>query len=194
MIRLVNNLLALARMDAGQVNFKTEVLDLSDVILEVIEHLQPLAAAQGVALQVGDLPETLIPGDRRSILQMLNHIVENAIKYSAAVTNPTVHPLVGRREELNRQLAWVRVSDNGVGIPKEHLAHIFDRFYQVDAARLRTGQIKDETNKQASSGTGLGLAIAQWIAQAHHGEIRVESTVGRGSTFEVVLPGYNQAG
>ena len=192
MIRLVNNLLALARMDAGQVKIKTEPLDLSDLTLEVIERMEPLAAAQKVALTVGDLPEIMILGDRPTLSQMLTNLIENAIKYSAAVTNPQVNISVGRREENGRQLAWVRVDDNGIGIAAEHLAHIFDRFYQVDVSRNRVNGTEGDTSGQDSSGTGLGLAIAQWIAQAHHGEIRVESVVGKGSTFEVILPANNR--
>jgi signal transduction histidine kinase len=188
MIRLVNNLLALARMDAGQVNLKTDSLDLSDLTLEVIERMEPLAEAQGVALTVGELPEILILGDQPTLIQMLTNLVENAIKYSDSVSNPQVDISVGRREEAGRQLAWVRVHDNGIGIAAEHLAHIFDRFYQVDVSRKRGNGLGSDLSGQDSSGTGLGLAIAQWIAQAHHGEIRVESVVGQGSTFEVILP------
>jgi len=188
MIRLVNNLLALARMDAGQVKIKTDALDLSDLTLEVIERMEPLAAAQGVALTVSDLPEILILGDQPTLMQMLTNLVENAIKYSAAVTNPQVYISVGRREEAGHPIAWVRVSDSGIGIAAEHLAHIFDRFYQVDASRNRVNGMEADSSGQDSSGTGLGLAIAQWIAQAHHGEIRVESVTGKGSTFEVILP------
>lgn len=169
------------------------MLDLSDLTLEVIERMEPLAATQRVALIAGDLPEILIRGDRPTLIQMITNLVENAIKYSATVTNPQVGVSVGRREETGRQLAWVRVSDNGIGIAAEHLAHIFDRFYQVDVARNRVNGIETDASGQDSSGTGLGLAIAQWIAQAHHGEIRVESIAGQGSTFEVILPAFNHS-
>lgn len=191
MIRLVNNLLALARMDAGQVNIKTEALDLSDLTLDVIERMGPLAAAQGVALSVSELPEIMILGDRPTLIQMLTNLVENAIKYSSSVTNPHVQISTGSREDDGHQLAWVRVSDNGIGIAPENQGRIFDRFYQADAARNRVNEMVGDASGQDSSGTGLGLAIAQWIAQAHHGEIRVESAAGQGSTFEVILPAYN---
>jgi signal transduction histidine kinase len=189
MIRLVNNLLSLARMDAGQLNLRTDVLDLSDITLEVIERMEPIAAAQSVQLVIGDLPELLIQGDRPTLIQMLTNLVENAIKYSASVTSPQVNISAGRLEGAGQLVAWVCVSDNGIGIDSEQQAHIFDRFYQVDAARNRSDG-EDELSGQDSSGTGLGLAIAQWIAKAHHGEIRVESVVGQGSTFEVILPIY----
>ncbi len=191
MVRLVNNLLALARMDGGQVKLKTDALDLSELAAEVIERMSPLAAAQGVSMSVGDLPKLPIVGDRSTLMQMLTNLVENAIKYSAGVTNPTIYILAGMRVEGGQNLAWVRVSDNGIGIPAEHLGRIFDRFYQVDTARSRTDGSDGDGIEPDSSGTGLGLAIAQWIAHAHHGEIRVESEAGKGSTFEVVLPANN---
>jgi signal transduction histidine kinase len=191
MIRLVNNLLALARMDAGQVKLQVEPLDLSELTSEVFERMEQLAAAQHISLNVGDLPNIPIQGDRSTLTQMLTNLVENAIKYSAGVADPQVRISTGTREESDHVLAWVRVSDNGIGIAPENQGRIFDRFYQVDASRTRSEGSVGDSNEPESSGTGLGLAIAQWIAKAHHGEIRVESTVGRGSTFEVILPAYN---
>ncbi len=188
MIRLVNNLLSLARMDAGQVKLKLEPLDLSELTSEVIERMKPLAEAQGVELVVGHLPETLVQGDRATLIQLLTNLVENAIKYSVSVSKPEVNISVSSQEEDNHLQARVRVSDNGVGISPEHQAHIFDRFYQVDAVRNRPSGTDGDGSGQESSGTGLGLAIAQWIAKAHQGEIRVGSAIGQGSTFEVVLP------
>jgi signal transduction histidine kinase len=87
----------------------------------------------------------------------------------------------------------VRVCNNGVGIAPERMRNIFDRFYQVDATRSRSEKMESDVSGQVSTGTGLGLAIAQWIAHAHYGEIRVESTMEQGSTFEGVLPAYNHS-
>jgi len=193
MTRLVNNLLSLARMDAGQVKLKAEPLDLGDLVSEVVERMAPLATTQGVALNVGELPEITISGDRATLTQMLTNLVENAIKFSSTIPSPQVHISVGKREEAGRALAWVQVRDNGIGINPEHQAHIFDRFYQVDGARSRADGTESRGDEQASSGTGLGLAIAHWIAQAHQGEIRVESTLGQGSTFEVMLPANDRS-
>lgn len=188
MIRLVNNLLSLARMDAGQVKLKYEAIDLSELTSEVIERMQPLAKAQGVDLQVGDLPEIMLQGDRATLAQMLSNLVENAIKYSASVSRPCVDISVGKQDQAGKRMARVRVRDNGIGISPEHLAHIFDRFYQVEQSRSRASPLDADGSGQESSGTGLGLAITQWIAKAHSGEIRVESTPGGGSLFEVFLP------
>lgn len=86
--------------------------------------------------------------------------------------------------------AWVRVSDDGPGIPPEHLPYFFDPFYRVDQARVRNV----DGNPESSSGSGLGLSIIQWIAQAHGGEVGVESTPGNGSQFEVQFDALQQFG
>lgn len=187
MIRLVNNLLTLARMDAGQVALQSQPLDLSDITLEVVERLAPLAAKEGVKLSVGDLPELPILGDRPYLVQMLTNLVENAIKYTTG-EEKRVWVETGRSDSPQGKHAWVRVTDNGPGIPEEHIPHLFDRFYQVDQARTRKSYDVEGQDEHTPSGTGLGLSIAQWIAQAHKGVIRVQSRVGEGSTFEVSLP------
>jgi len=187
MIRLVNNLLTLARMDAGQVALQNQRLDLSDVTLEVVERLAPLAAKEQVKLTVGELPELPILGDRQYLAQMLTNLVENAIKYTTG-EEKRVWVETGCSDAAQGKFAWVRVTDNGPGIPEEHLPHLFDRFYQVDRARTRQSYDAESQDEQTPSGTGLGLSIAQWIAKAHRGIIRVQSRVGEGSTFEVSLP------
>lgn len=194
MVRLVNNLLALARMDGGQVKLKADRLDLSELAAEVIERMSPLAAAQGVSMDIGELPKTPIRGDRSTLIQMLTNLVENAIKYSAKVPRPQVQISTGLREDGEQHLVWARVSDNGIGIAAQNLGQIFDRFYRVDEARTRMDGADGDGSGRESSGTGLGLAIAQWIAHAHQGEIRVKSEAGKGSTFEVILPRDNPGG
>jgi signal transduction histidine kinase len=188
MIRLVTNLLELARMDAGQLRLNFKPFDLAELTSEVIERMTPLAKAQGVTLVVGELSETQLDGDAALLAQMLTNLIENAIKYSASVPEPRVEISGGRREEASQRVAWLRVSDNGIGIDVDNLEHIFDRFYQADSSRSRSESPEGEAAQTESSGTGLGLAIAQWIARAHHGDIRVESTLGQGTAFEVVLP------
>ena len=174
MTHLVNDLLTLARMDSDRAEFVREPLDLGDIILEAAERLENLANTNKVEIKVGELPETSMQGDRRLLLQMVSNLIENGIKYTSG-ENRRVKVETGSTKDQ----VWVRVSDNGQGIPPEHLAHLFDRFYQVDKARTHNSD--DET----PSGSGLGLAIVQSIVKAHHGEIRVESEVGQGTTFEV---------
>jgi heavy metal sensor kinase len=178
MTSLVNDLLTLARMDAGQSVLEISPLDLSDLAVETLERLSPLAARNGVRLEAGSLPETRVAGDRQHLLQMLTNLVENAIKYSNG-ENKRVSVETG----ANDGSAWVRVSDNGLGIAPEHIPHLFDRFYRVDKARTR----EDGSDPEIGSpgGSGLGLSIVQWIARAHGGEISVESVPGQGTTFEV---------
>jgi heavy metal sensor kinase len=188
MTRLVNDLLALARMDAGQTHLAFEAVDLSDVALDVIERLAPLGRRRGVALRAGDLPELRVSGDSRYLTQMLTNLVENAIKYAGG-DDKTVCVSTGSRPSGSGPLAWVRVQDAGPGIPTEHLPHLFERFYRADAARTRSSQSADGTSQaDDQAGSGLGLAIVQWVAQAHGGQVSVESELGRGSVFEVTIP------
>ena len=178
MTSLVNDLLTLARMDAGQTTIEKTRLDLSDVAVETVERLTPLATRNGVMLGAGILPETRILGDRQYLLQMLSNLVENAIKYTT-VDKKQVWVETGAANGS----VWVRVSDSGPGIAPKHLPHLFDRFYRADKARTRgTGT---ESDPRLPSGSGLGLSIVQWIAHVHGGEVSVESKVGAGTIFEV---------
>jgi signal transduction histidine kinase len=177
MTSLVNDLLMLARMDAGQTVVEKAPVDLSDVAIEMVERLAPLAARSSVMLETGDLPEVRILGDRQYLIQMVSNLVENGIKYTTG-GNRRVRVETGTADGE----AWLRVSDTGPGIAPEHLAHIFDRFYRVDKARTR--QPEDENKLDSPSGSGLGLAIVQWIARSNGGEVHVESTLGVGTTFE----------
>jgi heavy metal sensor kinase len=178
MTSLVNDLLTLARMDSGQSTIEKTQLDLSDISVETIERLTPLANRNGVKLDAGNLPETGILGDRQYLLQMLSNLVENAIKYSTGAQKR-----VSVETGSSYGYVWVRVSDTGPGIAPEHLPHLFDRFYRVDKARTRDTGL--EVNSNTPSGSGLGLSIVQWIARVHGGEVQVDSTQGVGTTFEV---------
>jgi signal transduction histidine kinase len=180
MTSLVNDLLTLARMDAGQANMQSLPVDLSDVALETIERLAPLAARNGVLLEAGDLPEARILGDRQHLIQMVSNLVDNGIKYAAG-DNKKVSIETGTSEGN----AWVSVSDNGPGIAPEHLPHLFDRFYRIDKARTRGDD--QTTDPKSPSGSGLGLSIVQWIVKSHGGDVKVESQVGTGTTFTAIF-------
>jgi signal transduction histidine kinase len=129
--------------------------------------------ADGVRVELGHEDRALVLGDRDRLHQLLLNLVDNAIKYTPA--GGTVRLSLYRRED------WVQVSvaDTGVGIAKEDLPHIFERFYRSDRARSRQ-----------TGGTGLGLSIAKWIAEAHGGHLTVESELGVGSTFTLWLRPY----
>jgi len=176
MSHLVNNLLTLARMDSDQLQLNKAPLDLSDVVVDSIERLTPLAARKKVKLETGDLPEARMLGDRQSLLQMVSNLIENGIKYTEGAEK-----VVCIETGVTDGRTWLRVTDNGPGIAPEHLPHLFDRFYRVDQARARA---VDE-DSESPTGSGLGLSIIQLIAQMHDGEINVESTPGNGSSFEV---------
>jgi signal transduction histidine kinase len=184
MSRLVNDLLTLARMDAGQTTIRLEPIDLSDVTLDVVERLTPLAQRDRIEMITGEFPEVCVPGDRQYLAQMITNLVENAIKYAGG---PGKHVWVetGYDQINGNQFGWVRISDDGPGIPLESLPHLFDRFYRVDQSRTRS--VDMDTGK-VPDGSGLGLSIVQWIAQAHSGEVTVQSEPGKGTAFEVRLP------
>ncbi|MCX7930564.1 MAG: cell wall metabolism sensor histidine kinase WalK, partial [Chlorobi bacterium] len=161
----------LSRAESGQVEIEHELVDLSQLITDVCEDFELLAAEQGLRL-VSDIPQFVrIIGDRGRLRQVLINLLDNAIKYTP--------PGGTIRVVLSVEQPWVclSISDTGVGIPAEDIPHIFDRFYRVDKARSRT-----------VGGTGLGLAIVRWIVDAHGGTITLESTEGVGTTFHIRLP------
>ena len=163
---LVEDLLRLARGEGGQVHHP-EPLDLSTLLIDIADSLRPLADSKGLVLTC-DLPPTLpFSGDIDSLIRLFVNLLDNAIKYTerGGVT------LSARREGKTLR---IEVADTGIGIPPDHLPHIFERFYRVESAR-------------SSGGAGLGLAIARQIAQAHSGDIEVRSTCGAETTFTVIL-------
>lgn len=174
MTELVDALLTLARADEGRAPLHREAVDLRDIVAESQETGELLAEDARVAIIVSmpDRPVTL-DVDRSRIRQLLLNLLTNAVKYT---------PAGGRVEiRLSDDPARVvlAVADSGIGIAPGDLPHIFDRFYRADTARTRTGE---------RPGAGLGLAICKWIAEAHGGEIGVQSRPGRGTTFTVTLP------
>jgi signal transduction histidine kinase len=187
MTSLVNDLLTLARMDAGQSQLRTEELDLSDVTLDVVERLATIAHDKGVQLCTGDLPEISMVGDRQFLGQMITNLVENAIKYTDG-GDKKVFVETGIHANGKGQSDWVKVEDNGPGIPDEAIPHLFDRFYRVDQVRSQNQPGEEDGDEDRPTGSGLGLSIVQWIAKAHGGEVIVSSQIGKGTTFTVSLP------
>jgi len=171
MTQLVSELLTLARADAGQQLLTREELDLGELVSSVVQAMQPLALQRGVQLAEHTQPRVTISGDQTRLSQLLINLVDNAVRYTSSGGNVNL--------AVREQAGWaeLRVEDTGIGIAAEHLPHLFERFYRADPARAR-----------ADGGSGLGLAIAQWITQAHGGQITVESELGRGSVFIVRIP------
>ena len=186
MSRLVNDLLFLARTDIEQASFNPQDVEMGEVALEVVERFAPLACQQGIELTFGEFPELRVYGDHLLLTMMITNLVDNALKYTTGIGD---HVLIEGNtvRKDGKEWGWLCVEDNGPGIPEEHQHHIFERFYRVDVARSPLHEGED-THKEAARGSGLGLAIVQWVAQVHKGEIRLCSTVGQGSRFEVWLP------
>jgi heavy metal sensor kinase len=169
--RLTEQLLTLAREDAKGGAAVREPVDVAALVATVAENLHPLAEAKGITLQVkiGGHPE--VAGDAAQLRQVFYNLLDNAIKYT---------PAGGKIEagiEARPMGAVVTVRDTGIGIPSEHLPHLFERFYRVDRARSR-----------AEGGTGLGLSIVRSIVASHGGDVGLVSAPGEGTTFTVKLP------
>ncbi len=169
MARLVGDLLFLAEEDAHE-RLQSEPVALEDIVAEVWQRACSLDAGAHETVLACNEPAVVL-GDRHRLTQMLWNLVENALRY----TNP------GGRVTFCSRIAGEQVeltiADTGIGIPAEHIPHLFERFYRVDRARLRV-----------ESSTGLGLPIVKQVAEAHGGEVRVTSQLGAGSTFTVLLP------
>ncbi len=192
--RLVDDLLLLARADAGQLpDLRWEAVDLGQLAAEVVDRFRPIAGAR--SLSATSEGKVAVLGDPDRLKQLVANLVENAVRYtledgrievSVAVAPARLrlqHPSPPDRSpsaETSMATAVLTVADSGIGIAPEHLPHLFERFYRVDRARPR---------QSAGGGTGLGLPIAQYVAQAHGGAVEALSEgLSRGSTFRVRLP------
>jgi heavy metal sensor kinase len=166
---LVNGLLLLARADAGEITIQQEPVDLAALTGEVAEMFDPLAEEREIRLVVEKAGPVTVAGDPSRLRQLATNLVENAIRFTQAGGTVTIQVdgVAGR--------AMIRVTDTGIGIAAEHLPHIFERFFQADAAR-------------SSGGCGLGLSICWWIVKAHGGAIEANSEEGKGAEFTVILP------
>jgi heavy metal sensor kinase len=171
MSEIVGKLLLLARSDAGLDPDNFQDVNVMDLLTELSQDVEALAQEKGLRFSLGPMDNLTIKGDRLKLRQLFLNILDNAVRYT-----PSGGSVSGSLVRKNGS-AVVSIEDTGIGIPAEHLPYIFDRFYRVDKARSR-----------ADGGTGLGLSIAISIAKVHGGGIEVESQVGAGTTFRVVLP------
>jgi heavy metal sensor kinase len=168
LIRLTSNLLYLAHAEAGR-EIARRPVELDALCLEVVYQARILR--DDVSVRLDHEAQVTVSGDRDLLKQLILNLVDNAIKYSPADGDVTVS-LYERESAVE-----IVVADQGPGIPPEQLDRIFERFYRVAGNASRT-----------VGGAGIGLAISRWIAQAHGGDIRVESGIGAGSRFIVTLP------
>lgn len=167
LVTLVESLLNISRLEAGELPFNEEQFDLRDLVTESTQSLESMASSKGITFHHG-LPDTAVTvkADRKWLGEVLVNLLTNAIKFSPA--QGSVQVLCRTRDSE----ATVAVRDEGEGIPEEELAHVFDRFYQAESAA-----------KKAGVGTGLGLYIAKGIVEAHGGTIGVKSKQDGGSIF-----------
>jgi len=169
--RMVDQMLTLAQVDAGEDGRSSIEIPLNELADEVARSMKTLAEARGVALDSQTNRAVAVRGNRERLRELIVILLDNAIKYTDS--GGRVDLEIGRPHRR----PTITVSDTGHGIPAESLPHIFDRFYRVDKARSRE-----------SGGTGLGLAIAHNIVTAHGGTIHIESTAGKGTRVTVDLP------
>jgi len=168
MRKLIESLLELARLDAGQEQMKRLKFDLSQTAWDCVELVRPLAAQRGVKIHC-DLPAVDGYGDAERLAQVITNLLANAVQYNQANGEVRISA------KLQGSMILLAVSDTGPGISSEDLPHVFERFYRADQSR-------------SSGQTGLGLAISKAIVEAHGGTIEVLNQPGAGTTFTVVLP------
>jgi heavy metal sensor kinase len=174
--RLINQVLTLARAEAGEISMTRQPVDLSALSSDVVEQIEPVAAARGITLTCDIRPGVMVEADAGWTQRLLLILLDNAIKFT---------PEGGRISvalSSANTVAKLSIADTGTGISPEAIPHVFERFYRADASRSRQ-----------TDGAGLGLALAKWIAEAHNATVDVTSTPGEGSTFTVTLPGVSQS-
>jgi len=169
---LLDDLLELAHMESGQREWRRKRLNLKEAVAQAVDKLEPRAAAKNQAVHCEMAPELTVTADPEGLQQVLLNLLDNAIKYTPEEGQIRI---VAQRD--NGQVK-ITVADTGIGIPQRDQRRIFERFYRVDRARSRE-----------LGGTGLGLSIVKHIVEAHGGRVTVESELGRGSRFTVILPG-----
>lgn len=173
MIRLVEDLLLLARMDTMDLSETQQwvTLSLTEILEDLLELFQSQAQAKGITLQSNLLAGVIVKGDGAQITRIFSNLLENALQYTPS-GGKVILTL-----NCDEDSAIVTVEDTGIGIASEHLPLIFDRFWRADKARSRR-----------AGGMGMGLAIAKALVQRHRGEISVSSQLSVGSCFRVCLP------
>jgi heavy metal sensor kinase len=168
--QMINNLILLSKFDSSRMELNMAPLRLDLLMKDLCNLFQVLAERKNIALEIGILEEVTVTGDKVRLQQLFTNLIDNAIKY-------TLEGSIRVTVEKDQYVGLVKISDTGIGIPKEEQEKIFKRFYRMDKSRSRE-----------TGGVGLGLSIAEWIVHAHQGNIEVDSELNRGSTFTVYLP------
>jgi heavy metal sensor kinase len=169
--RIVEQLFALSRLDAGEAQSEWVQFDLAELVVTTAGQMSLLAEDKGITVTCDAKQRVVVDGDRARLKQVVVNLLDNAIKYTPA------NGAIRLRAAAANGHAVLEVSDNGIGIPKDALPHVFDRFFRVDKARTRD-----------PGGAGLGLAIVKSISTAHGAQVEVESGNGSGCCFRVKFP------
>lgn len=169
--RLIDDLLNLARADAGHVALQVREFYFNDLVAECCRSVHALATAKDIAIECCAAADVPFTGDEELLRRLVINLLDNAIRYTPAGGKVTAE--VESRDGGVR----LRIADTGIGIAPDAAAHVFERFFRADKARTR-----------AEGGFGLGLSIVKWIAESHRGAVEVESRPASGSTFIVTLP------
>lgn len=170
MHRLIDDILELGAIEAGNVKLRPETVRLWPLIEDVAGSLSAAAAARSVTVRNLVDPDAQVFADPHRLVQMLTNLIENAIKFNREGGTVSIIHSSDTRDRI-------QVADSGEGIPMHHLDRLFERFYRVDRARSKE-----------FGGTGLGLAIVKHLAKAHDGEVTVDSRFGEGTRFTIELP------
>jgi len=175
LVSLTDDIMRLSEIESGEKALKMEEVELFELCENLIEELRPTASKNDVSLELTGNSDVYVYADNRMMSELITNLISNAIKYN----NPSGSVRVEVAKDADE--AVIRVSDTGMGIPKESLPRVFERFYRVDKSRSKK-----------TGGTGLGLAIVKHIAEVHSGGVTVESVLGEGSVFTVKLPIYKK--
>jgi len=174
---MIDSLLMLSRADAGQIAVKMEVFSVEEVMQDAASLLGMLMEEKNQTFSFASGEKVLVRGDRLILRQAAINILHNAVKFTP------VSGKISARISCENSCVLMSVTDNGPGIPTEHLTKVFDRFYRVDPARA-----------DGNKGAGLGLSIAQWAARVHEGEIGLSPAPGGGCTFWIRIPAASSVG
>jgi two-component system phosphate regulon sensor histidine kinase PhoR len=174
---IASDLITLSELEAGRPAAQPSPIPVSEVIQSAIHTLEPVARLNEINLQAGEVGEMEVLGYRIRLEQALVNLLDNAIKFNKPSGEVNVRAVENSSDQVE-----ISVSDSGIGIPKEDVNRIFERFYRVDKARSR--QV---------AGTGLGLSIVRHAVEQMKGNVTVESELGKGSCFTIVLPRHRRA-
>jgi len=169
--RLIDQLLTLARAEAGQIHLRFAPVELGALADSIVGQLEPLAEARSIGLGCAQAEAVVVDGDAGWLQRLLLNLLDNALKFTPADGRIAV------RVSRDGDAARIDVQDTGVGLSPDDAPHVFERFFRADPAR-----------SSSTPGAGLGLSLVQWIAVQHHGTVTVRSRLGEGSTFTVRLP------